>query len=105
MNLVAEQGSMIVTWADDDIIRVTHTAKDAHKPCPSRRSDDPNALTPRELETLGCIVNGDTNEEIGARMKISAVTAKFHVTNLMKKLGAKNRVVCAVMALRNSLVP
>lgn len=106
MNLVVEQGSMVITWGGDDVVRITHTAPDAYKPSLARKDPtvDPNAPSARELEVLRCLVAGDTNEEIGSQLKVSAATAKFHVASLMKKLDAKNRVVCAVMAVRAGLV-
>ena len=48
-------------------------------------------LTPREMEVLGLLADGMANKEIGARLGISAHTAKFHVESLLRKLDAANR--------------
>ena len=48
-------------------------------------------LTPREMEVLGLLADGLANKEIGARLGISAHTAKFHVESLLRKLDAANR--------------
>jgi DNA-binding CsgD family transcriptional regulator len=48
-------------------------------------------LTPREIEVLGLLADGMANKEIGARLGISAHTAKFHVESLLRKLDAANR--------------
>jgi DNA-binding CsgD family transcriptional regulator len=52
---------------------------------------DGTGLTPREMEVLGLMADGLANKEIGARLGISAHTAKFHVESLLRKLDAANR--------------
>ena len=49
-------------------------------------------LTPRELAVLERITKGHTNREIAAELYISASTAGVHVSNILRKLGAKRRV-------------
>jgi DNA-binding CsgD family transcriptional regulator len=53
------------------------------------RHDD--ILTPREWEVLDLIHDGLTNEEIGRRLGISFDTAKFHVSEILSKLGVSSR--------------
>jgi LuxR family transcriptional regulator, regulator of acetate metabolism len=48
-------------------------------------------LTPRECEVLRLMAAGLTNSQIGQRLFVSEETAKSHVTNLMRKLGVRNR--------------
>ena len=48
-------------------------------------------LTDREVEVLGCLWDGLTNQEISDRLYITVSTAKFHVSNLYTKLDVKNR--------------
>lgn len=52
-----------------------------------RRSD----LTSREREVLGLVRIGLTNEEIAQRLGISPDTAKFHVSQILAKLGVATR--------------
>ena len=51
----------------------------------------PPDLSPREMEVLGLMADGLANKEIGARLGISAHTAKFHVESVLRKLDAANR--------------
>jgi DNA-binding NarL/FixJ family response regulator len=63
------------------------------------RSGDPDpALTEREREVLGLLAHGLTNREIGSRMFVSESTAKFHVHNVMRKLGVRRRAEVAYAA-------
>ncbi|SDC22252.1 two component transcriptional regulator, LuxR family [Geodermatophilus telluris] len=48
-------------------------------------------LTGREREVLTLLARGLSNEAIGRELYISATTAKFHVTNLMRKLAVSRR--------------
>ncbi len=54
-----------------------------------RRS--PVDLTPREREVLGLIRLGLTNEEIASRLDISLAGAKYHVSQILSKLGVATR--------------
>jgi DNA-binding CsgD family transcriptional regulator len=55
-------------------------------------------LTARELEVLGCLLEGLTNREIGARLFISPKTASVHVTAILRKVGAPSRRAAVVRA-------
>src|ERR1700722_18362602 len=48
-------------------------------------------ITPREREILALLAKGLSNVAIGQRLYISAATVKFHVGNLLHKLGARRR--------------
>jgi DNA-binding NarL/FixJ family response regulator len=60
----------------------------------------PYGLTERELDVLRLLIDGLTNSEIGARLYISRKTASVHVTSILRKLGATNRVHAAAIAQR-----
>jgi predicted ATPase/DNA-binding CsgD family transcriptional regulator len=62
-------------------------------------------LTPRELAVLELLASGHTNREIAAALFISASTAGVHVSNILRKLGAKRRVDAAGIAHRMGLLP
>ena len=61
--------------------------------------DGPDSeLTSREREVIGLLAHGLTNREIGTRMFVSESTAKFHVHNVMRKLGVRRRAEVAYAA-------
>jgi NarL family two-component system response regulator YdfI len=61
-------------------------------------------LTPREREVLQMLAGGLGNKEIAARMKISEHTAKFHVAQILGKLGASSRTEAVAIGMRVGLV-
>ena len=61
-------------------------------------------LTPRELEVLRCIVDGLSNQEIAEKLFVSVHTSKAHVCNIFKKLVVEDRVLAAVIAIREHLI-
>ena len=61
-------------------------------------------LTPREREVLALLVEGSSNLDISEQLSISMATVKYHLTNIFTKLGAKNRVEAATVALEHNLV-
>ena len=58
------------------------------------------SLSIREHECLTLIAGGQTNAEIAEHLNISERTAKFHVTNIMHKLGARSRSQAIAIAAR-----
>jgi DNA-binding NarL/FixJ family response regulator len=72
-----------------------------------RREPDAEAtaqITPREREILAMLARGLSNVAIGKRLYISDTTVKFHVTNLMHKLGAKRRAEAVYAASKIGLI-
>jgi DNA-binding NarL/FixJ family response regulator len=63
-----------------------------------------DVLTDREREVLALVGHGLTNEEIAARLFLSPLTAKTHVSRIMQKLGARDRVQLVVTAYETGLV-
>jgi DNA-binding NarL/FixJ family response regulator len=63
-----------------------------------------SALTGREREVLALVAAGMSNEEIGAALYISPVTAKTHVNRTMAKLGARDRAQLVIIAYETGLV-
>ena len=61
-------------------------------------------LTEREREVLGLVGLGLTNDEIGRRLFLSPLTAKTHVSRIVAKLGARDRVQLVVVAYETGLV-
>jgi DNA-binding NarL/FixJ family response regulator len=73
-----------------------------HEPSASDRRDRPT-LTSREREVLSLIVEWKDNNEIAAELVISLETVKTHVSTVLEKLKAENRVQAAVEAVRSGL--
>ena len=63
-----------------------------------------SAITAREREVLALVGQGLTNEEIGRELFLSPLTAKTHVSRIMSKLGARDRVQLVVIAYETGLV-
>jgi DNA-binding NarL/FixJ family response regulator len=61
-------------------------------------------LTDREREVLGLVGLGLTNDEIGRELYLSPLTAKTHVSRIMSKLTARDRVQLVVVAYETGLV-
>lgn len=61
-------------------------------------------LTPRETEILRLVARGMTNAEIARRLFISVKTVQAHRANIMKKLGAHDRVELVKYALKKGLL-
>jgi DNA-binding NarL/FixJ family response regulator len=61
-------------------------------------------LTPREMEVLGLIVEGWSNEEIATRLGVRIGTVKAFVTFVLAKLGVSGRSQAAYLALLLGLV-
>lgn len=61
-------------------------------------------LTERELEVLRLLAEGLNNREIGDKLYASAATVKNHVSNILAKLRAQNRIQLAVIAVKEGLV-
>jgi len=62
------------------------------------------AITEREREVLALVGQGLTNDEIGKALYLSPLTAKTHVSRIMSKLGARDRVQLVVIAYETGLV-
>ena len=61
-------------------------------------------LTQRELEVLTLVGTGLSNDEIAARLFLSPLTAKTHVSRVLTKLGARDRAQLVVAAYEAGLV-
>jgi DNA-binding CsgD family transcriptional regulator len=67
-------------------------------------SGRPAGLSEREVDVLRLVAEGLSNQEIGARLHISANTAANHVRSILTKTGAANRTQAAIFAAQHDLV-
>ena len=70
----------------------------------SGRADVHQQLTARELEVLRLLATGLSNTQIGEQLYISATTAKFHVSNIMRKLEVSRRAEAVYAASKRGLI-
>jgi NarL family two-component system response regulator LiaR len=61
-------------------------------------------LTNREREILALLIEGKTNKEIAKMLSLSSGTVRFHISNILSKLGVSNRTEAVSQALQLGLV-
>ncbi len=61
-------------------------------------------LTPREMEVVGCIVEGCSNRDIAKQFGLSEETVKRHLSNIFDKTGVSTRLELAIFAIAHNLV-
>ena len=87
--------------ADVEVEYVTHLAE-CHNLTNVQLS--PPLLSPKEMETLGWVQEGKTTWEIAKILGVSEGTVKFHVGNILRKLGAGSRPQAVAIALKAGLL-
>jgi DNA-binding NarL/FixJ family response regulator len=87
---------------------VTRRVIDAfvRRPAPPATPAEPRLeqLTPREVEVLGLLARGLSNLDIATRLFVSEGTTKTHVSNVLTKLGLRDRVQAVIFAYENAVV-
>ncbi len=63
-----------------------------------------DALTPRELEVVKLVAEGNTTDEIADTLVISKKTVEHHRSHVLEKLGMRDRVELTRYAIRRGLV-
>jgi DNA-binding NarL/FixJ family response regulator len=104
------RGYLLKTMPPGDLveaIRQVHAGKKRIPPAVAAQlaehvSDE--ALTPREIEVLRHIAEGNRNKDIGERLFISEETVKVHVKHVMDKLGASDRTEAVAIAIRRGII-
>ncbi len=61
-------------------------------------------LTEREVTILGALARGLSNDQIAKEFWVAPQTVKFHLTNIYRKLGVKNRTEATRLAYQHGLV-
>lgn len=70
---------------------------------PKQEAAPHEELTDREMEVLRLIAKGKSNQEVADDLFIGVKTVKFHVTNILAKLGVEDRTQAAIYAFKNGL--
>ena len=68
-----------------------------------QQSPSPAELTPREQEILSLVARGLTNQQIAETIHISEATVRTHMSHILRKVNASNRVEAALWALRHGV--
>ena len=70
----------------------------------SRGTEQMESLTPREIEVLRLLSQGQTNPQIAQNLLVSRGTVKIHVQHIISKLGVSDRTQAAVCAIEAGLL-
>jgi DNA-binding CsgD family transcriptional regulator/tetratricopeptide (TPR) repeat protein len=72
-------------------------------PRPATR-ENPFGLTAREMEVLGCLVEGQSNNAIAKRLDLSTRTVEHHIASILQKMGVGSRNEAVALALKGGLI-
>ncbi|MBI4771437.1 MAG: response regulator transcription factor [Chloroflexi bacterium] len=70
----------------------------------ARQPSGAPALTEREVELLQHVADGRSNKAIASALSLSENTVKYHMKNILQKLGAQNRTEAVTQAMRAGLL-
>jgi DNA-binding NarL/FixJ family response regulator len=98
IRVAADGGSMFAPSATRRLIE--EFVQRARREAPPELED----LTPRELEVLGLVARGLSNEEIAAKLVVSDHTVKTHVAHILRKLNLRDRTQAVVLAYEAGIV-
>jgi DNA-binding NarL/FixJ family response regulator len=84
--------------------RLIETYVSQPQPAAKPELDALEELTAREREVLILVADGLNNAEIAQMLQLSPLTAKTHVSRILTKLGARDRVQLVVIAFQNGIV-
>ncbi|HXB61666.1 MAG TPA: response regulator transcription factor [Acidobacteriaceae bacterium] len=84
-----------------NLVKALHDLMQQAAEMPERKT---YGLTPRELEVVGCIVEGCSNKDVARQFTISEETVKRHLSNIFDKTGVSTRLELALFAISHKLV-
>ncbi|GGW23731.1 response regulator [Streptomyces alanosinicus] len=95
VHLVAAGSAMLHPAAARRLIDRYHTGNQPKATAARARLE---RLTPRELDVLALLAQGETNADIATRLTMRESTVKAHVSRILTALGVTNRVQAALLA-------
>jgi two-component system, NarL family, response regulator len=103
------QGYLLKGCSTEELLDAIRTVHEGKKYVPQnvalKLSDRVNrlSLTDRELMVLQLLVKGRSNQALAQELEISEGTVKFHVNNILHKLGVNDRTQAVIIALKRGL--
>src|SRR5580692_12723842 len=104
------RGYMLKEMVHTDVLRAIRTVYSGKRLMPQEVAERLSeyfpqvALTPREVEVLGCVAKGMANKEIATLLGTASGTVKMHVQNILEKLGASDRTHAVTIAMERGIL-
>ena len=104
------RGYMLKTTPAKDLVEVIRQAHAGKKRIPAEVAAHlaehmgEETLTPREVEVLRHLAEGNRNKDIGELLFISEETVKVHIKHIMEKLGATDRTQAVAIGIRRGII-
>ena len=104
------RGYMLKTMPPKELVKVIRRVHAGKKHIPPEIAANlaehfsNDALTPREIEVLAQIAEGNRNRDIAQRLFISEETVKVHIKHIMDKLDANDRTQAVAIAIRRGII-
>lgn len=100
LEVAVSGGNVVAKEMADTLARLIRgQTKDEPRPSPAPLAE----LTPRELEILRHLAEGQSNKVIARELDITDGTVKLHVKSILRKLAVRSRVEAAVLAVEQGL--
>jgi DNA-binding NarL/FixJ family response regulator len=88
--------------------RVTEKRTDIYRKHLERKTEEPvpipTSLSPKELQILQMVAEGNINKQIAIKLGLSTATVRNHVSRMMQKLDASDRTEAVVIAISNGWI-
>jgi DNA-binding NarL/FixJ family response regulator len=97
---LAAGGTCLQPAVTESLLRGLHASTSPATPAPAMME----TLTPREIEVLRLLAAACTNREIAEALGTAEGTVKIHVSNILGKLGARDRTQAVLRSLEMGLV-
>ena len=101
---LAAGGTYLQPAVTESLLRGLDGARQSRTALPSPSLALVEPLTPREAEVLGLMAGAYTNREIAEALGTAEGTVKIHVSNILSKLGARDRTQAVLSALESGLL-
>ena len=102
-----EAARALVAEAGAEMIMAAHLfmrVHDRERGLAAATPEDFSRLTPREWDCLRLVAQGHHDDEVASLTGLARTTVRYHLKNVMRKLGATNRVQAAVIAAQLGLI-